>query len=285
MSRNKRNYDFYRAALLGVRGKDGGMIGDYHGLRSYADGFSAAEGYDLSNFDNWTKRQKKRVRDMYHDVNILRAQKHIVFRARNDKHLQIAQKVAHDTVNPKGLKVAFVKVATNERPKLIFHKESMTVKTANYSKVYIPFDQRQLVENAQAEYARIFGIVGDAQCTIQAGVNEIFHGGTEHIGRIREDGSAIGLAARIEKLKREYNGRHIPKSRKGQRWNPKHHDWHKWLIGVNAYTFPNQKALGEVLVSKSAAKAFQKKQQALTHKAVGSKSKQVTRRARREIGH
>lgn len=203
-------------------------------------GFAPDDGFDLSKFSAWSAHKRKKVRDAYHNVMLLRSQPHYVFRGRNPEHIEIAQKVSHADLNMKNMKVAFIKYVAprsepNRKPRLTFRDGVMITHGKGIDEYFIAFDQEALATDTDAEIARIRQIsqsdIGTKRYTIQCGAFEK--------AMVGYDGGT--MKNEIKRLMDKYDGIQIPRSQlkdaKRGRWRAKDHIWTEWLTGVNVYTF------------------------------------------------
>lgn len=223
-----RDPEFYRAALMGAKGR---KAGDYVGLRSYASGFTADEGYDLRHIANWTAAQKAKVTRYYHEVQESTARPFAIVRPRSEKHLRLAQRVAQQDPKFKQMKVAFLPFVgerPGDKPNLSYQKDSVTIRGEYYERRDILFDPRKLAKNSKAEIDRALSQVPNAtRYHIQANKFDI-SGMTDR----------AGVQRAVSELMKKYDGKSVPASRRRDAsWKPKHHHWSEWLVGVAAYTF------------------------------------------------
>lgn len=224
----------YRAALRGD--PDNRVMG----LRSLAHGFSAAEGYDLRHVDEWTPQQKRRVRDIFNRVRALESQPKLTVRPRSEKKLKQLQQSFHGDVSSKGLKVAFIpfsdpKVrqpgAKVKAPAVKMLKEGVSIKTAHYERVFIPFNHRRLAVDTENEIKRAAAqIPGAALYFVQNGNNQTLNGR-----------SLRTITEQISKWMGQYDGvKSIPRGSGNRGDNPKNHHWKKWLDGLVGYILPKR---------------------------------------------
>ena len=236
MRKPKKNDAFYRAAIQGVFSTDKNgrryRSPDTHGgLRSYASGFAAADGYDLRDIDSWTPAQKAKVTKYWNALNDLTARSNYVFRGRNKEHLRIAQEVAQHPPKMPAFKVAFIPFTPPKGepgfvPELKFTKGTVIVKSQHHTRRYIPFDKEALVENPDAEIKRAISEAGNAKIfTIQAGMYEI---------STASDKGMIG--EHVKRLMAKYDGVTTLTGDK-KKDDPAAHDHRRWLNGIIGYKF------------------------------------------------
>ena len=269
MSR-KHGRKYYAVLLNGLSDR---ATGEYAGLRSYATGFTAKDGYDLRRFSQWSPAQKAKITRYATAVMESRARPHVEVRARNvgndPKKLRQAKREFNAPGNFPALKVAFVPFATprNEpmfRPKLHFTDSGIVIQGKGYYKQFIPFDAKSLVKDAGQEVRRVAGLLNNRHITLQCGLHEQ---GSMDI--------ADNLVKQVRNFMLKYDGKTHIRS-KGRKWKAKHHNWRDWLIGLNGYDFidkntdDDDQAL-DVLRDKGAARD------------VGRKKGAVERRKRRKV--
>jgi len=230
----KRTYskEWYKQALQGVADK---QPGEYQGLRKYATGFGAKEGYSLKNIDNWTPYQKRKVREYAKEAHELQARSNVVYHTRSKEKLELAQKAGQHSAGHKQFKVAFLpytpaKSDPSAKPVVTVSKTAVKIQAKYYDKVLFPFDKKALVRNAELELARVLveaGSQGYRHFTIAAGKHQIIN--------IHDPEAFINAALR---LMAKYDGyKAIPQRSGNHGDNPKEHHWKMWLEGAIAYKF------------------------------------------------
>lgn len=233
--RIKYSKEFYKRALLGETARDGTK---FSGLRSVAEKFKAADGYDLRHIEEWTPAQRARVRKYYHELQRLTAQPRYVFRARNEQHLKQAQRTSgHDTGYK--FKVAFVpytpefdKQGKLKPPQVEFLKEGIRIKQTGYNKLKIPFNKVNLVRNPDKEITRAIAVNAPnaKRFAIDANGNEM-----------RGIYARSFVTEKVVQLMEKYDGiRPLPKGSGNQGNNPKYHKWDQWLDGLVGYEFASR---------------------------------------------
>lgn len=238
----KKSKEWYALALKGyeVIAKDGSRSKPYKGLRSYADGFDSADGYDITKFDTWSAAKKAKVTKYYEAVKELNSRSNYLFRGRNKEHMEIAKKVSQHPKNTPLLKVAFVpytppmkadRTKETAPPKLHFTKQTMIVETPYHIKKFAAFDPIMLVSDTNREVARTIKALGDVKVmTVQAGLYEITS------GKYGMQSNKDGIKAVVRDLMNRYDGaKELPGRKKHD--NPKDHHYKDWLRGVVGYKF------------------------------------------------
>lgn len=208
-------------------------------VRKYATGFNPDDGYDLTDFANWSKHRRKQVRDYFETIRELTSRDNYLFRPRREDHLRVAQAAADHPADRPRLKVAFIPYTapmTGKReqnatpPKIKISKGALIVEGPYHTRTHIPFDPVALAENTWKETMRAAHEADKAKVfTIQAGIHEI------HGQRAHDPGA---LVKQITALMARYDGiKPIPETSGNRGNDPAHHHWSKWLTGINAYTF------------------------------------------------
>lgn len=225
--------DKYRDALLGNRAEG------VPGLRSIARGFTPSDGFNLHDFDSWTPYQKRKLRETFNHVRRLEAQPKLIVRPRSESNLRKLQDSFHSDIPSRNLKVAFVpyhapKVSPGAKkhpPHVKLLKEGVALETPYYQRVFIPFDKKALVRNAQKEIERVTkAIPGASVYFVQAGENQTLTGQ-----------GARQLAEQVVKWMHQYDGkRELPRGSGNRGDSPRHHHWKLWLEGVVGYVLPKR---------------------------------------------
>ena len=207
-------------------------------MRSLVKGFEAREGYDLRNIDEWTPQQKRRVREYFERVERLEAQAKLVVRPKSKAALKKLQDSFHGDVPSKEFKVAYVPYhepkltlpgAKKRKPRVRIQKEGVSIQTAQYERVFIPFNQRALAKNARGEIARAAkDIPGASLYFVQVGDNQTIHG------------QSLGIVtSQILKWMEQYDGvSPLPQGSGNKGDNPRSHHWKYWLNGLVGYVLP-----------------------------------------------
>lgn len=242
---------FYRDALVGrAPGPRGKLPGEFPGLRAYAKGFTAAEGFDLHRIAEWTPAQKAKVTRYFKEVHELTARPFQVVRLRNKAHLQMAQTVAKHAQGFPQIKVAFVPVASDQPVRVRFTKDSMVVEAKYWDKRELLFDQERLALEGGDEVDRLTkSAPKNTVFTIQAGKYEI-----------PNTGDARTIRKRVVALMNKYDGKKpLPKTSGNRGDKPEKHHWSIWLAGLTAYNFKNrgnpQRLLKDMERAKTALRA------------------------------
>lgn len=225
MARTKYPAEFYRTAILGD--------GAYKGLRSYAKGFDAKDGYNLRNIDGWTAAQKRKVREYAKEIKTLRERGGVVYRSRSDDKLRKAQEAGRHPETLKNLKVAFIPGAfkPEDKPRVRVGKTGVTVSSKYYDKVFLPFNKSNLLRDTEGEILRV---------AEQAESMNLRHfvlvTGAHSLGVVYHDMESVYEA--VSRLMMQYDGRKpIPAGSGNAGDAPQKHHWRIWLRGVDAYHF------------------------------------------------
>lgn len=239
--------DKYRTALLGDKAEK------VEGLRNLAHGFSASNGYNLNDFDNWTPYQKRKVREYFHKVEEFEAQPKMILRPRSKKNLDALQRGFHGKVL-KGFKVAFMPYhdpvttlpgAKKRKPKvkLIAGGEGVSVDTGSYHRRVILFNQKNLARDPRAEIKRVAEKIPGAALYFVAVGEE---------GNQTLSGKSLNfITSDILKWMAQYDGKKaLPKGSGNRGDNPKYHHWKLWLNGLVGYVLPKRqdvRKLGRII--------------------------------------
>lgn len=231
MSKRKYTNDWYKLALQGAKDNDA----QYKGLRKYATGFDAKNGYDLRDIDNWTASQKRKVREYAKVVHELQARSNVVYKTRSASKLEIAQEAGQHPKGFKQIKVAFIpytpaKSDPSAKPRVTVSDRGVSVKAKYYEKVFFAFDKTRLAKRTEQELDRIVKNAesdGFKHFTIATGLHQL--GQTF-------DGASFKNAVLM--LMAKYDGRKpLPDSSGNRGDSPKSHHWKLWLEGMVGYRF------------------------------------------------
>lgn len=228
------NADKYRAAIKGSA--ENGV----KGLRSLAYGFEAADGFDLRDIENWTASQRRKVRETFRRIEELEAQPKITVRPRSKEKLKQLQQSFHGDTKSNNLKVAFLPYsdpkltmpgAKAKPPKVRVLKEGVSIQTAQYERVFIPFNHRRLATDPETEIARAASQIPNAALYfVQNGNNQTLNGK-----------SVRAITEQIIKWMGQYDGKKpLPKTSGNRGDSPKSHHWKKWLDGIVGYVLPKR---------------------------------------------
>ena len=207
-------------------------------LRSIAYGFKASDGFNMHHFDQWTKSQRAKIREVFHRVDFLQAQPKRIVRARG-KNLDILKATFHGDVPSKGFKVAFVPDtqakltlpgAKKHPPKIKITKDYVELGEGRFKRREVKFNKRALAKDARAEINRAAeSLKGSRYYVIQNGQFETKNGG-----------DLARVTSQVIKWMTMYDGKRTLPSTSGNRGdNPKHHNWRLWLDGLVGYRFGN----------------------------------------------
>jgi hypothetical protein len=225
------NKDKYRAIVAGDK-----SLG-IEGLRSIVKGFDAKDGYSVKDVDSWSAYQKRKVREVFHRIELLQAQPKRMVRARGD-NLRKLQDAFHGDIPSKDFKVAFIPDtepaltmpgAKKHPPKIRMLKEGVSIQRNEYERVFVPFDQKSLAKNAMKEIQRVAAQVPDATLYyVQVGEYQTLNG------------KSINLVIKqVLNWMQQYDGKKaLPQSSGNRGDDPRHHHWKKWLNGLVGYRLP-----------------------------------------------
>ena len=207
------------------------------GLRSIADGFKAADGFDLRYIGTWSPYQRRKVREAYHGLRLIEAQPKRIIRVRNDRNFKVLKEAFHGDIKIPGLKVAFVPdpsygrtLPGGKKPPLKVRVSATGVVSVDDGRTYrreAIFDKRKLARDPAAEITRAVAALGkDVKfLKVQAGEFETLTG-----DGVRQ------ITQKIQKWMMKYNGKTpFPKGDKRFGENPKNHNYKKWLNGIVGY--------------------------------------------------
>ena len=217
------------------------LLGESHlpGLRSIMRGFDSRDGFNVRVISEWTPYQRRKVREAFHNVELLQAQPKRIVRARGE-NLERLQDAFHGDIPSKNFKVAFIPDtepkltlpgAKKRPPKLRILKEGISIQRANYERIFIPFSSKALVRDARAEVKRAAAQMPEAQLFfIQVGEYQSV------------TGKSIGLLTQmVLDWMQKYDGKKaLPDSSGNKGDNPKHHHWKYWLNGLIGYRMPKR---------------------------------------------
>lgn len=222
----------YKAVVAGNHGSD------IEGLRSFYYGFTANDGYDLRKVSEWTAYQKRKVREHFKRLELLQAQPKRAVRAKGD-NLKKLQEAFHGGIPSKDMKVALIPDtepkltlpgSKKKPPKWKVLKEGVSIARETYERIFIPFNQKALVKNADNEIKRVADKIGIAKLYyVQVGEYQSL------------TGKSIGLITQqVKQWMLQYDGkRELPSSSGNRGDSPKTHHWKYWLNGLIGYVVPD----------------------------------------------
>lgn len=208
-------------------------------LRSIAAGFDAKPGgvqklsYALSEFDNWTPYQRRKVREYARAYRLINAQHKEIVRPRSDELLHRLQNSFHGEYSGKKFKVAFVPgVAQKPKapgakprpPKIRYTRDAVRIDYGTYERITVPFNMTSLAANTAGELKRAAqAMPGATLFVIQNGEYQTMNG--------------KDLGVMIDQVRRwmaKYDGKTpLTGARKHDR--PEQHDYRRWLHGMVGY--------------------------------------------------
>lgn len=214
---------------MGIKGTD------FKGLRSYAGGFEAKDGYSLDSFQTWTKAKKARVREYSNNIEHLLAQERRIIRPRNKKTLKLAQKHSHGEIPSGTLKVAFAPFTSVMRPpgaKPVKARYKVTEagidwKIGARQRFQVEFDKEALVVNPDKEIKRVMReMPGATLFFIQASQFQTLRGE-----------NAKEVTSHLKQWMGKYDGVTPIKSGRHRGDAPSQHNWERWLDGLIGHSF------------------------------------------------
>lgn len=207
------------------------------GLRRVVKGFMPDDGYDLRHFKDWSSSKKRRVRDYYQRVHLLEAQERIIVRPRSKTNLDKLKDAFHGDIPSKQFKVAFVPYtqpkglpgAKPHNPTIKYLKSGISINAGAYERLFVPFDKRALVQDAEGEINRVLKVMNGAKlCFVQTGEFQTLNGESPGI-----------LARRVLQYMNLYDGvKKLPSYSGNSGDHPSQHHWKYWLNGVVGFIFP-----------------------------------------------
>lgn len=207
------------------------------GLRAVVEGFAPADGYDIRRIEQWSTAQKRRVRDYYNRVHKLEAQERRIVFPRSKSNLRALQDAFHGDIGSRKFKAAFVPYtdpkglpgAKHKQPRISYLKSGISIDAGPYKRLFVPFNKRALVKDAQTEIERVLeSMPGSRLHFIQTGEFQTLNGMSPKI-----------LAERVLQYMNQYDGKKpLPRSSGNYGDHPKTHHYKYWLNGVVGYLFP-----------------------------------------------
>lgn len=212
------------------------------GLRSLMRGFDPKDGFNVTKISQWTPYQRRKVREAFHNIEILQGQPKRIIRAKGE-NLRKLQDAFHGTIPSKHFKVAFIPDsepkltlpgAKKRAPKVRILKEGVSIWRPQYERIFIPFNQKSLVRGAKfarAEIERVAAEMPEAQLFfVQVGEYQSV------------TGKSIGLLTKqVLEWMQKYDGKKALPENSGNRGDsPKHHHWKYWLNGLIGYKLPGR---------------------------------------------
>ena len=213
-----------------------------------ASGFTAADGYDLRDVENWTPQQKQKLTRIYNKVKQLTERPYHVYRARKRENLERVQEATSPHGYPKEVDIAFVPVARpGEKPEIKFTTHDVVIEDEPQTIETVTIGERE-VDTTPIYWADV-GVTEEMIRESPKKAVEIMHaaiGAREYspmagAHQQPESYTPAGLTRELRDLVYGYPER-----------------WPKFLLGVQAYSYPRQSDLASYRRSREGAKEVQR---------------------------
>jgi hypothetical protein len=227
-----------------------GIVTDVRRTGKIAEGFTPKDGYNLSNADDWTPQQKAKLTRVYNAIKQLTDRPYHVYRGRKKENIQRVQEATAPFAYPKEVKIAFVPVARpGEKPKIKFTKtavvleddtpaviETVEIIEQNVGRkpIYwadVGVTEEMLRNDVKGAVAKMHAAIGAKEYSPMSGVFQQ-----------PESYGPKGLAGEILRIQGEYPER-----------------WPKFLLGIQAYHFPQRQDLAAYRRARTKATNAQRK--------------------------
>lgn len=226
-----------------------GRLTDVRRSGKIARGFTAADGYDMRDVENWTPQQKQKLSRVYNQIKQLTERPYYVYRGRKKENIERLQEATSPHGYPKEVDLAFIPVARpGERPEIKFTKtdvviadEELTIETVEIKErgvgrkpIYwedVGVTREMLEKTPRAAVMKMHEAIGAKEYSPMAGA----HSQPESYG-------PNALVREIRDIMYGYPER-----------------WPKFLLGVQAFTFPRQQDIASYRNARTKAKDAQRK--------------------------
>ncbi len=223
-------------------------VTEVHRSGRIARGFSARDGYDLRNVDEWTPQQKAKLTRVYNQVKQLTERPYHVYRGRKRENIERVQEATSPHGYPKEVDIAFVPVARpGEKPtikfttrEVVIEDEPATVDVVTIQErgvgttpIYwadVGVTEKMLREKPREAVMKMHAAIGAKEYSPMAGVHQQ-----------PESYSPNALVREIRDIMYGYPER-----------------WPKFLLGVQAYSYTRQRDLAGYRTAKEKAKRVQR---------------------------
>jgi len=231
-----------------------GVLTDVRRTGNLASGFTGADGYDLSEIDQWTPKQKAKVTKLFRTVSRLSARPFQIYRARKPENLRRVQEAAQHHIFPEELNVAFIPVGRpgeKARVRLTekkYTKEDKLGRELKRTRVQVDISERD-VKHTPTLWSDVGlsmqDVADDPVAAVRKVIKEIggktfaFLAGPSEFRRTR---SAKGMEKEILRVMDQYE---------------EGNEWMRFLFGMQSYDMPEADDLEEFKESKDVARDSQ----------------------------
>jgi hypothetical protein len=228
---------------------DTGVITDVRRSGKIARGFSAADGFDLGDVESWTPQQKQKVSRVFNQIKQLTERPYYVYRGRKKENIERLQEATSPHGYPAEVDIAFIPVARpGEKPEVKFttdeveiDDEPTTIETVEIIErdvarkpIYwadVGVSEELLREHPRQAVMKMHAAIGAKEYSPMSGA----HSQPESYG-------VNALVREIRDLQFGYPER-----------------WPKFLLGLQAFSFPRQTDIAGYRKSRTKAKTAQQK--------------------------
>ncbi len=238
-------------------------VTEVHRSGKIATGFTAREGFNLHDVENWTPQQKQKLTRVYNQVKQLTERPYYVYRGRKPENIDRVQEATSPHGYPKEVRIAFVPVARpGERPEIKFTTTEVVIedeptlietveifeREVGRKPIYwadVGVTQKMLREHPREAVEKMHAAIGAQEYSPMSGAHQQ-----------PESYSVNALVREIRDLQFGYKEK-----------------WPKFLLGVQAYTFTRQRDLATYRTSREKAKTAQRKVREKDKRAFRKKTK------------
>lgn len=230
-----------------------GIMTDVKRTGKLANGFDAADGFNMRDVDSWSPAQKAKATRVFNQIKELTARPYYVYRGRKKENIDRVQEATSPKPYPKEVTIAFVPVARpGEKPEIKFTstevldvddkpKQIDTIEIVERGTTAKPIywadvgvSPEMLADDPKAAVAKMHKAIGAREYSPMTGVLGL--------SQTAESYSPGMLLKEIIKIQNDYPGR-----------------WKNFLFGVQAYSFKRRRDLQTYRVAKEKAKVAQRK--------------------------
>lgn len=240
-----------------------GKLTDVRRSGKIARGFEARDGYDMRDVESWTPQQKQKLSRVFNQIKQLTERPYYVYRGRKRENIDRLQEATSPHGYPKEVDIAFIPVARpGEKPEIKFtttdvviDDEDVTIQTVEIIErdvarkpIYwadVGVTEELLRNHPRQAVLKMHAAIGAKEYSPMSGA----HSQPESYG-------VNALVREIRDLQFGYPER-----------------WPKFLLGLQAFSFPRQTDIASYRKARTKAKTAQQKVRAKDRRAFREKMK------------
>jgi len=241
-----------------------GKLTDVRRSGKIARGFEARDGYDMRDVDSWTPQQKQKLSRVYNQIKQLTERPYYIYRGRKKENIERLQEATSPHGYPAEVDIAFIPVARpGEKPEIKFtttdivdeDDKPQTIETVEIIErdvtrkpIYwedVGVSEKLLREHPREAVLKMHKAIGAKEYSPMSGAHSQ-----------PESYSVNALVREIRDLQFGYPER-----------------WPKFLLGLQAFSFPRQTDIASYRKSRTKAKTAQQKVREKDRRAFRKKTK------------